>query len=223
MGMSNGIIAAGYSAPHVTHGGTGFAPGTETAIVAVTMVESIAVVPIVVVCPNRVRIPPSGIVTPIPRRCIGIPIRSPEPIVNDRLIDIYRLNNIVGSIDIFIANNLYGDFVRLVFLHIDGGNILVDVLGKDGLEDDKARFALAYLHHADVVNLAVAVEVEVAESGVGVVEQLLKILQVLRLCEEFRHHFEVQSLGDVSTIGRNRNRFVCARGERCHQQCRENK
>ena len=221
--MGNGIIAAGYSAPHITHGGTGFAPGAETAIVAVTMVESIAVVPIVVICPDRVRIPPSGIVAPVPRRCVGIPIRSPKPIVNDRLIDIYRLDDIVGAVDIFIADNLHGDFVRLVFLHIDGGNILVDVLGKDGLEDDKAFLALAYLHHADVVYLAVAVEVKIAESGVGVVEHILKLLQVLRLCEEFRHHFEVQSFGDVSTVGRNCNRFVCPRGESGHQQCRENK
>ena len=56
--MSGCIIAAGDRSPHVAHGRTRLTPRAETAAVAVVVMVSIAVVPIVIVCPDAMYIPP---------------------------------------------------------------------------------------------------------------------------------------------------------------------
>ena len=67
-----------------------------------------------------------------------IPMRTPEPIVDDRSVDINRFYHIVGTIDIVIANNLYRDLLRcLVFFNIDACHILVDVFCENGLNHDE--------------------------------------------------------------------------------------
>lgn len=183
MRVGCGVVAARYVLPHVAYGRSRLASRTETAAVAVSVVERIAVVPVVVIRPDGVRIPPARVVTPVPRRRVGVPVGSPEPVVDDRLVDIDGLDDIVRPVDILIADYLHGYFLRLVFLHIDGSHILIDVFGEDGLQDDKPFAAFAHFHYTDIVDLPVAVEVEVAECRVGVVEQLLKLLEVFRLCK----------------------------------------
>ena len=63
-----------------------------------------------------------------------------------------------------------------------------------GGQDDKAFLAFSHFHHADIVNLAVAVQVKVAERRVGVVEQGLKLLKVFGLCKKFRYYLQVKPL-----------------------------
>ena len=58
MGISRSIIAAGDRLPHATHRRSGLTPRAETAAVAVVVMVSIAVVPIVIVCPDAMYIPP---------------------------------------------------------------------------------------------------------------------------------------------------------------------
>ena len=58
MGISRSIIAARDRSPHVAHGRTRLTPRAETAAVAVVVMVSIAVVPIVIVCPDAMCIPP---------------------------------------------------------------------------------------------------------------------------------------------------------------------
>ena len=58
MGISRSIIAAGDRLPHATHRRSGLTPRAETAAVAVVVMVGIAVVPIVIVCPDAMYIPP---------------------------------------------------------------------------------------------------------------------------------------------------------------------
>lgn len=90
--------------------------------------ESVAVVPIPVVCPAAVYVPPARVVPPVPRRFPCVPVRSPEPIVNHWSIDIYRLDNVVGAIDVFVADHLHFDLILRIFLNIDGGYVLKYIL-----------------------------------------------------------------------------------------------
>ena len=58
LGISRSIIAARYRLSHATHRRSGLTPRAETAAVAVVVMVSIAVVPIVIVCPDAMCIPP---------------------------------------------------------------------------------------------------------------------------------------------------------------------
>ena len=99
------------------------------------------------------------------------------------MVDIHRLDDIVGAVDIFVSDNLDGYLVCFVFLNIYRRHILVDVFRQDSLQHYEAFLACGHFHHADIVNLAVAVQVEVAKRRVGVVEQGLKLLKVFGLCK----------------------------------------
>lgn len=151
---------------------------------AVVVMVGIAVVPIVIIRPDAMCIPPRGVVAPIPRRGVSVPIRTPEPVVDDGLVDIHGLDDIVGAVDILVTDDLNGYLVRLILLNIYRCHILVDVFRQDSLQHDEAFLAFSHFHHADIVNLAIADQVEVAERRVGVVEQGLKLLQVFWLVQK---------------------------------------
>ena len=76
------------------------------------------------------------------------------------MVDIHRLDDIVGAVDIFVSDNLDGYLVCFVFLNIYRRHILVDIFRQDSLQHDEAFLAFAHFHHADIVNIAVAVQVK---------------------------------------------------------------
>jgi len=153
----------------------------------------VATMPVPVVCPAAVCVPPTRVISPIPRTMPCVPTRAPEPVVDDWTIDVNGFDDIVAAIYIFVTHYLNANFVLLVFLHVDGRYILVDVFSQYCLQNDETLASFASLYHAQVIHLAVTVEVEVAERAVGVVEHVLKFLQVLRLCEQFCYHLQIQS------------------------------
>lgn len=96
----------------------------------------IAMVPIYVGCHAVVRVPPSRPIVPIVWRVPTYPIGTPEPIIDVRAIDIDRFDDVVGPVDILVANDLYSDvFCFRVFFHIDRSHILIDILSQDRLND----------------------------------------------------------------------------------------
>ena len=110
--------------------GTSFFRIVKTAAI-VMMMKIIAMVIVVMITYAGIRSPPTRPVVPIPRRVPASPVRTPEPIVNNRSVDIYRFYHIVRTIDIFIADNLYRDIVGLIFFHIYTGHVLVNVLSQN--------------------------------------------------------------------------------------------
>jgi len=113
----------------------------------------------------------------------SVPCVTPEPVVYHRTINIHRLDDIIRSVNVLIAYYLYGDLVFLVLLYVYRGYILVYILRQYGLENDETLASLAGLHNAQVIYLSVAVEIEVTERAVWIVEHRLELFQVLSLCK----------------------------------------
>ena len=143
----------------------------------------VAVTPVPVMCPTVVGVPPTRPVTPVPRTMPRKPKIAPEPVVYYRTENEYRLDDIVGSIYVFITYDLNAYLVLLIFLYVDRRYILIDVFREDRLQNDQAFTTLTGLYNAQVIYLAVSIEVEVAESAVGIVEHRLELFQVLSLCK----------------------------------------
>ncbi len=152
-------------------------------------------------CPAAVYIPPARIIIPIPGRSPRVPVRAPEPVVYNRSIDIYRLDDIVGTIDVFIAHYLYSHLVFLVFLHVYRGHILVDILRQNSLKNYQTFVAFAGLYYAQVINLSVAVQIQITERAVWVVEHRLELFKVLSLRKQLSYHLQIESFRDVRTVG----------------------
>lgn len=154
---------------------------------------SIAVVPVPVMCPTTVNVPPTRVISPIPGRMPCEPNIAPEPVIDNRTIDIHRLYDIVRSIDILVADYLNTHVVRIIFLHVYRSHILIDVLGQYSLQNDQALVAFAGLYDPQVIHFAVSVEIQVAERAVRVVKHRLELFQVLSLRKKLSYHLQVQS------------------------------
>ena len=165
------------------------------------MMPCVTVMPVPVVCPTAMNIPPSRIVAPVPRTRPAIPTRTPEPIVDNRSIDIHRLDDIVGTIDVLIAYYLNGHLVLLVFLHIYGSDILEYILCEDSLQHDQTFITFTRLHYAQVVHLSVAVQVQITERAVRVIKHRLELFQVLSLRKQLSYNLQIESFRDVRTVG----------------------
>ena len=134
-----------------------------------------------------------------------VPCVRPEPIVDDRTIDVNRLYHVVRTIDILVANYLNGNLVLLVFLHVYGGYVLEDILRQNRLQNDQTLVTLTGLYDTKVIDLPVAVQIQVTERAVRVVEHRLELLQVLSLCEQFSYNLQIESFRDVGTLSGNSN------------------
>ena len=121
------------------------------------MMESIAVMPIPVMSPAVVCVPPTRVITPVPRTMPCVPSVAPEPVVDYRSVDIYRFDDIVFAIDIFITYNLDGNIVRLVFFDIDRCNILIDIFSKNCLQDNQVLCTTCNLNDTDIINVSIAI------------------------------------------------------------------
>ena len=168
----------------------------------------IAATPVPVMCPAVVYIPPTRIVTPIPRTTPCKPGIAPKPVVDNRSIDIHRLDDIVGTIHILVANYLNGHFVLLVFLYIYGGYILKYIFSQDSLKNDQTFVTFARLNYAQIINLSVSVQIQITECAVRVIEHRLELFQVLSLRKQLSYDLQIESFRDVRTVGRNRDCFI---------------
>ena len=122
-------------------------------------------------------------------------------------MEVYGFNYVVCAVDVLVTNDLNNRLTSLVFFDHNGGNILVDVLCQYGLNNHEPLVALACFYHAEVVNLSVAVEVEVVDAAVVVVERTLELLEVGRLAEYSRYGFQVEVLTDVLALCANGDGF----------------
>lgn len=180
--MSYCVVVTAYASVDLVIAVAHTASGTEGAVVMV-MMECIATMPIPIVCPAVMIVPPGWVITPIPRRIPCAPCGTPKPIVDHGTIDINRLDDIVGTIHIFVTYYLYRYIVGFIFLDVDGRYILVDILGQNSLKHDESFVAFTCFYDAKVIHLAISVEVEIAESAVRVVEHHLELLKVFSFCK----------------------------------------
>ena len=195
---------------------------TERAAVVVVMI-GVATMPIPVMCPASMCVPPSRPIAPVPRRMPCVPYVRPEPVVDNRTIDIYRLDHVVRTIDILVANYLNGDLVMLIFLYVYRGYVLEDILRQHRLQYDQTLVTLTGLYDTKIIDLPVAVQIQVTERTVRVVEHRLELFQVLSLCEQFSYNLQIESFRDVGTLSGNSycliRPYCCAQKHQRHQKC----
>lgn len=111
------VLSAGYTGTQLMVScAYGIAVTERTAVMMV--MECVAMMPIRVTCPATMCVPPTRVITPVPRTMPCVPCVAPEPIVDQRSIDVYRLYDIVRAVDIFITHYLHRDLVFLVFLDV---------------------------------------------------------------------------------------------------------
>ena len=119
-------------------------------------------------------------------------MRSPEPIIDNRRIDIYRLNHIVGTIDVLIANNLHRHlFGCFISLHIYASNVLIDVLSQYGLDNDQVCIFVGSFNHTEVIYYSIAVKVEIRDTRLGVIELLFELFQVFGFSKKRSNCFQI--------------------------------
>lgn len=93
--------------------------------------------------------PPMRIISPVVWRMPAYPCSTPKPIINERSVNIYRLNNVVGAIDIFITYYLNCNRLgSLVFLYEDRCNILIDILREHCLHNHQMAIVISRFDHA---------------------------------------------------------------------------
>jgi len=114
----------------------------------VVMMIGVAVMPIPVMCPAVMRVPPTRPVVPVPGAVPSVPCIRPEPVIDNRSVHIYRFDDIVLSIDIFVADYLYRHLIFLIFLHVYRGYVLIDILSQYSLENNQMFVAFAGFYYA---------------------------------------------------------------------------
>lgn len=190
-------LTTSYGVTHIVVSRTRMVRIAERAV-RMMMMPMIAMIPVTVHRPAMPTIPPVWVIAPVPRRSPASPERIPEPVVDIRTIDIYRLYDIVGTIYILITDNLCGHLTgSFILLHIDGCNILEYILGQYSLDNYQVLVVGIRFHYAKVIHYSITIEVKIGKSGIGVVEQSLKLLHVLNSSEQCSHRFQVERLAYV--------------------------
>ena len=105
----------------------------------------------------------AGEVIPVVRRTpVGV-CRATETVKQRRTFVINRFDDVVCTIDIRRADHLN---VRrsITHLHHQRGYILIDVRCQHGLDEQYVRVSFQGLQHAQVINIPVAVQIEVGDN-----------------------------------------------------------
>jgi hypothetical protein len=98
---------------------------------------------------------------------------------------------------------------------------LVNIFCQYGLYHYQVTIAVSGFYHAQVIHFAIAIEVEVRECRIGVIEHLLELLQVFSLSEQGSHSLEVEVLRDVGGSCGNGHGLVSQQSLEARAQSRE--
>ena len=86
---------------------------------------------------------------------------------------------------------------------------MIDILSQYGLDDHEVAVVIGSLDDAQIVHFSIAIEVEVGECRIRIIEQLLKLLQVFGLSKEGCNRLKIEVFGYVGRSGSDCHRLVC--------------
>jgi hypothetical protein len=98
----------------------------------------------------------------------------------------------IRTVDIFIPNDLRSHIFFADLLELDGGNVLVFLLGHGDAENEHVGLVLDLFDDAHIVDLVVFVEVQIVDLTIGVVDRLLERLEALCLAEGVEGSREIE-------------------------------
>ena len=154
-------------------------------------------------------VPVVWVVSPVVWRVPVVPVWVPEPVVYNRTVDVNRLYDVVASVDVFVTDYLNRNvFGFNIFFYINRSNVLVDVFCKNGLYHDVVVAVFHRFNASEVVDVAVAIEVEVRNAYRFVVEFVFEVFNVFRFSEKRCSSLEVEIVCDF---------FACCRYRLCHR------
>lgn len=115
----------------------------------------------------------------------------------------YRLNDVVVAVDIRVADHLY---IRVSVhavhaFHNEGCHVLIDVLCQHSLNHVQVVVAVAGFHHAEVIHIAVTIQVEVRNHVLIRVQDCLEFLYRVALCISSCNSLKVQIQADIGSNG----------------------
>lgn len=156
-----------------------------------------------------------GEVTPVVGRRPALVARAAQVVVHSRRLVVNGLNDIGIAVDIRRTDNLHvGGGV--VHFHYQRCHVLVDIGSQNGLDNEYVGIALQGLHHAQIIHVTIAVQVEVGYHVVVGVQDLLELLYRTGLCEGGAYCLQVQIERDVAGYRGNLNgsggRVLAVRG-----------
>lgn len=153
-----------------------------------------------------------GIVVPIVGRTPRtIAIRT-QAGVNKRSTRENRLDNVLGTIDVGRTDNLYIAGAVCRYIGNDSGHILIYIVGQNSLNQEYVVVTANGLQYTQIIDIAIAIQVEVGEHDRRVVEQELKLLYRIGLSECSSHGLQVEVIGIAV---RSCNIDGCSRFGRC--------
>lgn len=166
-------------------------------VVIRVMIVMVAVIIVVMPCTAVTISVVWRIAMPVVWRVPAVIEWTPEEVEDDRNSHVGRLDHVVGAIDIAITYDLNHGLVVFLFLHDDGGNILVDILCQNGLDEDNVSIVVWQLHYAHIVNVTVAVEVKVGNLSVVIVDTAFEVFQCSCFAEDVGDGTKVEVFADV--------------------------
>lgn len=137
-----------------------------------------------------------GVVIPVVRRT-PVGVRGTTKAVKQRrTLVIHRLDDVVRTVDVRRTDHLYVRR-RVTHLYHQCSHILVDVRCQHRLDEQHVRASLQGLQHAQVVDVPVAVQVEVRDDVRARVQDHLKLLHRACLREGGSYRLQVEIQTDI--------------------------
>jgi hypothetical protein len=93
-------------------------------------------------------------------------------------VNVNRLVNIVASVHVDITYDLYLYIVIAVFFYFYCSNILENIAIDDSLYDNKVCVAFNRFNYPKVINLVVAVKIEVRNLHLRIIQLTLEVFKV---------------------------------------------
>lgn len=151
-------------------------------------------------CPEG---PVSRIEAPVEGRTPWADTWSPEVGIDTWAVDVDRLYHVVRTVHIDISHHLHTSLTLIIALHIYGSDILIEVFTDDSLDGNHADIVISELYYAEVVDIAILVEIEIGNVLVGIIEQTLEILKIFCIRKYSCYSFKIKVITDIGTGGFN--------------------
>lgn len=101
-------------------------------------------------------------------------------------------DNVILSIEIFIANELYPNLTVVFLFNIKSCHILVFGLADSHFETDRVKITFHIVLHADVVYLIITVQIEVIDFRIFLIQLPLKAFECFRFLEKLQNRVKVE-------------------------------
>lgn len=147
----------------------------------VIMIVNVSIVAVVMVRLTEMII--SWVITPVIGRIPYHMERIPEKIIDQWSVYINWFENVIRTINVFITHYLYGNFLLVAYININGGNILENILTQHGLNYHKVHLFFIGFNNTKVINIPIVIEIEVRDLTLGIVEHRFKIFQIFCFTE----------------------------------------